>query len=367
MGSFLSYEVPPPRPPRKYLLSFPEEDFPKEASRAPEDVEDWYSDFLETLVCLPHKDGKSILIVDTPDYFVPDSRTRPGWARKRLSKAYELFGDGHPRIVRYLGPLESGIGVIVEKLEPGPIAWESIPALTVPLPQELSRNDRLLLCLYYRWALQVLSAFKFAHSRSVFIRNFCSRLVWLRSDYSLALTGFIAASAPEIEEESRRDGIASARERLQDSAQPYPISLEEFDRRVKEEKYSPCPFSDGEWIIDGNVSDDLYECGTENGSVKEDLHYWAVFVKCLMNDVSADVYTSHYEIPSEIEDARLSTITANAMNGRYESAIEIIQDVKAAALQMGIKIVGDDEVDIDDKWENVFEVCERRLRFRKQD
>ncbi|KAH7093063.1 hypothetical protein FB567DRAFT_587509 [Paraphoma chrysanthemicola] len=367
MGSRFSSEVPPPRPPRKYLLSFPEERFPEEASRAPEDVQDWYSHFLETLFCLPHKDGKGILILEPPDDFVPDSRARPGWARKRLRKAYELLGDGHPRIVRYIGPLESGNGVIVERLEPGPIDWYSIPALTVPLPQEMSRNDKLLLFLYYRWALQVLSAFRFAHSRSVFIRNFCSQLVWLRSDFSLAITGFIAASAPEIEEESRRDGIASERESLQDPARPYSISLEEFDRRVKEENYSPCPFSDGEWIIDGSASDDIYEGGNENGSVKEDLHYWAVFVKFLMNDGSPDASARNHEIPNEFENARLGTIRANAMNGRYESAAEIVQDVKVAAVQMGIKVVGDDEVDIDDTWENVFEVCERRLCFRKQE
>jgi hypothetical protein len=45
------------------------------------------------------KDGKSILIVTPPDDF-PDSRERPGWPNKRLRGAYELLGDGHPRIVQ---------------------------------------------------------------------------------------------------------------------------------------------------------------------------------------------------------------------------------------------------------------------------
>jgi hypothetical protein len=99
MGSFLSSEAPPPRPAKNYILSFPEEDFPEEASRAPEDVQHWYSNFFETLFCLPHKDGKGILILEAPDGFVPDSRVRPGWARKRLRGAYKLFREGHPRIV----------------------------------------------------------------------------------------------------------------------------------------------------------------------------------------------------------------------------------------------------------------------------
>jgi len=102
MGSFSS-EGPTPRPPKNYLLCFPEESFPQEASRAPEDLEDWYSHFFETLCCLPHKDGKSILIVDPPDDdYVPSTRARPGWAGKRLRGAYELLGEGHAMIVQYV-------------------------------------------------------------------------------------------------------------------------------------------------------------------------------------------------------------------------------------------------------------------------
>lgn len=159
----------------------------------------------------------------------------------------------------------------MERVEPGPIEWDSFPALTVPLPQDLSRNDRLLLSLYYRWALQALSALKVAHSRFVFIRNFSSELVWLRPDISLAITGFLAASAPQIEEECRQDGIASQRERLEDPAWPYPTSLLEFDRRVREEGYAPNPFSEGELIRGGSVTDAIYESDNEYGSVKEDL------------------------------------------------------------------------------------------------
>lgn len=102
MGSALSSVAAPPRaPPKRYLLSWPEEDFPEEASTAPEDTRNWYCEFFETLFCIPHKDGQSILIVEPPDNFTPDSRARPGWAHKRLKGAYELLGAGHPRIVRY--------------------------------------------------------------------------------------------------------------------------------------------------------------------------------------------------------------------------------------------------------------------------
>jgi hypothetical protein len=103
MGSFLSFLLyGSPRteaPPKHCILAFPEEDFPIEASRAPEDTHNWYYDFFEKLFCIPHKDGKSMLIVEPPED-LPDSRERPGWAIKRLRGAYELLGDGHPRIVR---------------------------------------------------------------------------------------------------------------------------------------------------------------------------------------------------------------------------------------------------------------------------
>jgi hypothetical protein len=104
MGSFLSfllYGNPIPKaPPKTYILpSFSEEDYPVEGSRAPEDTQYWYCDFFETLSCIPHKDGKSILIVDPPDD-LHDSRERPGWPIRHLRGAYELLGDGHPRIVR---------------------------------------------------------------------------------------------------------------------------------------------------------------------------------------------------------------------------------------------------------------------------
>lgn len=69
----------------------------------------------------------------------------------------------------------------------------------------------------------------------------------------------------------------------------------------------------------------------------------------------------------EIEDARLGTIIANAENGRYKDAAEVMKKVKTAASNMRIKIVGDDEVDIGGEWEDVFEVCERQLRFRQEE
>jgi hypothetical protein len=66
----------------------------------------------------------------------------------------------------------------------------------------------------------------------------------------------------------------------------------------------------------------------------------------------------------ELEDSRLGTVLNNAMNCRYETADEIMHHVKLAALAAGIRVTGEDEVDIDETWEEVFEVRGRELHFR---
>jgi hypothetical protein len=76
---------------------------PDEASTKPEDTDDSWPNFWDKAECLPHKDGKSIIIWesnDTSDY--PNPRVRAGWPLIRLRQAYELLGGDHPRIVRYV-------------------------------------------------------------------------------------------------------------------------------------------------------------------------------------------------------------------------------------------------------------------------
>lgn len=89
---------------------------------------------------------------------------------------------------RYLGRLPSGNAFRLERLAPGPFGMLKPPMLTVPItspsPDYTTRSLRnpnsMLLTLYYRSALQVLSAFQFMHSRSVFMNNLASWSVWLR-------------------------------------------------------------------------------------------------------------------------------------------------------------------------------------------
>lgn len=62
-------------------------------------------------------------------------------------------------------------------------------------PKAASSNpkDLLVLSLYYHWALQALSAFSFLHCHSILLCVFIFQMVWLRSESSLATTGFVNA------------------------------------------------------------------------------------------------------------------------------------------------------------------------------
>jgi hypothetical protein len=174
----------------------------------------------------------------------------------------------HANLGSYLGPLQKADGIVVKRLEPGP--WETVPVMMVPLPMEMSREDRIMLSLCYRWALQVLSALKFAHSRSVFFRNFCSRHVWLRSDFSLAITGFFCASAPEIEEEKNKEGKIEARMRRLERYGPHG-DAPSMPGQEPDEEYLSSPWSEGELITDVYIGYDMWEGGNEHSYVKGDL------------------------------------------------------------------------------------------------
>lgn len=68
----------------------------------------------------------------------------------------------------------------------------------------------------------------------------------------------------------------------------------------------------------------------------------------------------------KFEDARLGTVLANALESRFQSADKVMELVKVAASQIGISVMNDDEVDIGNKWENLFEIHDQRLCFREQ-
>ncbi|KAF1961823.1 hypothetical protein CC80DRAFT_589314 [Byssothecium circinans] len=383
MGSALSSEketlpISERRPVPYYGMTVP-----PEASKAPQDSQDFYDEFVEEAYGLPHRDGKNVIICrpTRPDEIPKRPETwADDWALKNLMEVYKLVGeDAHPRIVRYVGALEGdSVGLVVEKLWPGPLRYLTLPVMPVPVPKfdAISRNDRLLLSLYYLWALQALSAMTFFHSRSICIRNFSRRHVWIRSDYSLAITGFISAAPlhdqSENEEKQEKNGFPFG----------YPLIIpeEDFDLELRDDDVHSMP------------------------SFKADLFRWATFVWRLMtNDFCAhsrssferwepvtpmtgdpflnsgrDVLRINIErreknLFQQLKEERLGTILVNAWSGRYNAAEEVAQAVKAEAQKIGIEVVGD-EIAIGEAWENIFEVVQRgkllhdrELRFRAFD
>ena len=162
---------------------------------------------------------------------------------------------------------DAGNGVIVERLEPGP-HWGDLPAMTVPVPDEPSREDRIMLALYYRWALQSLSAISCLHSRSVYLTFFSSTNVWLRPDYSLAISGFISVDGPELDADSRREAWKKEKQyqrrerRVQEwraagaPISEYPADESEGESEDESEEipeFFSYPWDTGEWVGDGGA------------------------------------------------------------------------------------------------------------------
>jgi hypothetical protein len=69
-----------------------------EASMTREDAQDWYTVFFEEAYCVPHRDGKHI-IVCWP-HLSRDSRVTKGWAVIKVRTVYDKLGVEHPRIIR---------------------------------------------------------------------------------------------------------------------------------------------------------------------------------------------------------------------------------------------------------------------------
>lgn len=84
--------------------------------------------------------------------------------------------------------------------------------MTTSLPNDISRIDSLMLCICCRLTPQDFPVLK-AHLRSGFVINFCSQIVWLQSNFSLEISGFMCATASKIEEERNKDAVINVIER----------------------------------------------------------------------------------------------------------------------------------------------------------
>ena len=224
--------------------------------------------------------------------------------------------------------------------------------MTLPLPPKLALEDRIVLALYYRWGLQALSALSFIHSKDVVLCNFSMDVVWLRSDLSLAVTGFLSAQRQWYNEEEGE---------LVLECPPY-----------------EAPRQGGpEWI------DESCPCVAHN--VQIDLFDWATWMWQLMiNDQSvarppnrrfdhdpinppdiagdgqapplketADRYKQR--IFQRLDRRRLGDVLVKVWHGEYETAEAIMKDVTAVARELDGVVVDGDEVTIEGMdWPNSY-------------
>lgn len=97
------------------------------------------------------------------------------------------------------------MGYLLEKLDPGPLGVTTLPLLTTSLTSHTSSVTRTCpkmetespsLCLYYRWALQSPATLAFRHEHGVYLMDFSLSTIWIREDFSIALSGLVNATIP---------------------------------------------------------------------------------------------------------------------------------------------------------------------------
>ena len=205
----------------------------------------------------------------------------------------------------------------------------------------------MIRALYYRWALQALSAVSFLHSHGILTKGFGYKNVWLRSDFSIALTGFVNS--------------------LIDGKQP--PEFEEHDQG--------CWVGDYDW----NYDDEYF-----GSTPREDSYYWAIWVFELLTPGSlecvktpAPFYECHQtfdawktenqalrrKILADLDHDPLGPILWKAWSSEYDNAEEVAEDVRKCAARVGLKVIGQDEIDVGKPWEEAFEIVWTGEKSRK--
>ncbi|OTA25061.1 hypothetical protein BTJ68_10702 [Hortaea werneckii EXF-2000] len=92
------------------------------------------------------------------------------------------------RVVKFLGSTRSSYRI---EYPASNIRWDNIP--------HDNKDPDVLLALHQRWALQLLCAFRYIHSKGVVLNAPQGSSIWLRPDLSLMVAAFVAASCPELD------------------------------------------------------------------------------------------------------------------------------------------------------------------------
>ncbi|PGH08044.1 hypothetical protein GX51_01485 [Blastomyces parvus] len=335
---------------------------PVELGQDPEHRKHWYANFFETAYVAPHRDGKSVVV------FIPEHERDlyyedEAQAIVRITEVYErlcLNRTGHPRIVNNVPAF------CLERLTPGPLVKLTLPPLTLPVVTP-SAKDKLILALYYRWALQALSALHYIHTRSVYPTDFGRNSIWVRADMSIAVAGFTSAAIPTPVPEYDEHGETGNYEYVLETSKT-PWRSESLELHAPQHGYNEysAAYDLFDWAtFMWRLMTNDYSTRPLPGPRRYDTSPLFPMDQADWPDFSNDTCPRKYEEKRRaegawqvLEEQRLGYILVKAWNGQYENAKEALDDVKKAAEKMGLLVIGEDEIEPENdlRWEEVFEV-----------
>ncbi|THY30375.1 hypothetical protein D6D01_03261 [Aureobasidium pullulans] len=323
--------------------AIPDRRFPLEASLTP-GLSEFKDDFNEEYYVLPANDGHTALLF--PSTFLSEeadgtvsfgeARVDDDDPRERLDAVAQIYDilmqydTFHPHIVKYLD--RTNPGYRLERL--------SHSSVGLDLPCPFSHPNDVVLALYQRWALQMLSALKYLHLKNIFLNNVGNNL-WLRADYSIAIANMTSAGCTEPLIPGRKSP---------------PMGLEST------------------WAADAD----------DPGSVKNDLFDWASWMFALMTgnedsllmhmgisghvtsgtedfdkhvSLCHDVALGNFDAWPQLDEKLLGSVILIAWRGGVESADQAMQEAKDAIRACGHELsneLGDETVTY--KWQQEVEL-----------
>ncbi|KAG9765644.1 hypothetical protein KCU73_g336, partial [Aureobasidium melanogenum] len=236
------------------------------------------------------------------------------WRNVLVFEKLNAAGSKCNRIVKYKGRDAATSFPLLEKPGGGPLKTFLATHRTRMYPEnEAGSIAPTYLPLIYRWALQILSALSEIHHNGIIHMDIVSPdCFWLYDDLSIALVGFQSA-----------DFVNMEGERVQG------------DMHCGEEFRWP-------WVRNTR---------RERPTAKVDLFDWATLICTLMTDQSPiDGMIRDIEVQEMIntgslpalEEEKLGYLVRKCWLGEYESAVEVMADLKVFLTERGMEVEEDD-------------------------
>ncbi|THW82730.1 hypothetical protein D6D15_10040 [Aureobasidium pullulans] len=323
-------------------------------------LSEFRDEFNEEYYILPANDGRTALLF--PSTFLSEeadgtvifgeTRVDDDDPRERLDAVVQIYGilaehdTFHPRIVKYLGTTNSGYRL--ERL--------SHSSIGLDLQCPYYHHNDVVLALYQRCALQILSALDHLHQKNIFLNNVGNKL-WLREDYSIAIANMTSAGCTEPLIPGRKSPpMVLESPWAADADHPGSVKNDLFD-------WASWTFA----LMTGNKDPLLMHMGIEghvtSGTETFDKHI------SLCHDVSL----GNFDAWPQLDEKLLGSVILKAWRGEYESAGQAMQEAKDAIRACGHELSkehGDEIVTYD--WQQEFEVTTidrwgPKLRLRQAD